>query len=263
MDKKLVKAWDQRAEIFKTKKEAVMQQSFPKIINNYIHRLHLNEVLKVLPERNVKCLDIGCGYGRIASEVIGNRKNAFVYGVDISKVFVNLFNAKLKKRGRAFVGSLVSLPFEDNKFDCVICIVTMMYLEKDTDQRKAISEMLRVVKRGGRVILIEPNKTGDNIIKLFGLLPFFLRKILRRKKVETFGITFPWGRIDELVKGAGGTIIEKKGYPFFTLSLLPILALSKISTSLSLVFLRMISVLDNIFSFARTSYVATYVIKKA
>ena len=204
MDKKLIHAWDLRAKIFKTEREAVMQQSFPRVVNDYIHRLHLREVLRILPDDKINCLDIGCGYGRIALEIIKRKNKTFVYGVDISKVFVDLFNKSLKKKGRAVVGSLTNLPFEDNKFDYVVCIVTMMYLESIEDQKKAISEMLRVVKKEGKVILIEPNKTGDNIIKLFGFLPYILRKILKKKKVETFGIAFPFGRIDTLVEEKGG-----------------------------------------------------------
>lgn len=261
MDKKLTEAWDLRAKVFKAEKEAVMQQSFPKVINNYIHKLHVDEILRILPEGRIECLDIGCGYGRVALE-IAERKKVFVYGVDISKVFVNLFNKKLGKRGMAVVGELTNLPFEDNKFDCVICIATMMYLKEIKEQRKAISEMLRVVKRGSRIIVIEPNKTGDNIIKLFGFLPYFLRKILKKKKVETFGITYSWGRIDKLVKEAGGIKLEKKGYPFFTLFLLPMLVLSKISYKLATVFLEFINVLDDIFPFPRFSHVVTYIIKK-
>lgn len=262
MNSKLHLAWENRASVFGDKKEGVMQQSFPRLLNDYIHNLHMREVLKHLPKDACECLDIGCGYGRVASEIVKANKKAFVHGLDISSVFVKLFNERIGEKGKAVVGDIKDLPFSDNKFDSVVCIVTMMYLKKESEQEKAISEMLRVVKSGGKIILIEPNQLGDNIVKLFGLLPFILRKILRRKKVETFGISFPAGRIKKLVDESGGKIMETRGYPFLAVSLLLIIALSKISKPLAAIFLKVIYLLDSIFPFPRFSHVITYVIEK-
>lgn len=262
MNDKIKLSWEKRARIFKNKKEAVMQQSFPSLLNEYMHNLHTKEVMKYLPKEECLCLDIGCGYGRLAKEVVAKNKKAKVLGIDVSKTFVSLFNKRLRERGKAFVGDARRLPFKSNSFDLVYCVVTLMYLEKLYDQKKAISEILRVLKPQGVAVIIEPNLSGSNIMKLFGMLPFILRKILGRKKVETFGISFPWRGIDKLVRESRGVILRKKGYTFFTIFFLPILTLSKISENLATIALAIISRLDRDFSFARFSHIITYVVLK-
>jgi SAM-dependent methyltransferase len=51
------------------------------------------------------------------------------------------------------VGTVYDLPFEDESFDIVLCMVVMEHLE---DPRKAISEMRRVLKQGGSIIVSVP-----------------------------------------------------------------------------------------------------------
>lgn len=262
MKDKIEIAWEKRAKIFKNKKEAVMQQSFPQVLNDCIHKLHAREVLRFLPRGKCKCLDIGCGYGRLAAEIVTRNKDAYVFGIDISKTFVDLFNKRLEEKGRAIAGDTRKLSYKSNSFDLVCCVATLMYLDKLQDQKKAIREILRVLKPQGIAVIIEPNLTGDNIIKLGGLLPFILRRIIGRKKVETFGISFPWGRIDELIRESEGKLFEKKGYPFLTIFFLPILTLSKISERLGALFFAVISKLDKTLSLPRLSHIITYIVIK-
>jgi len=51
------------------------------------------------------------------------------------------------------VGSVYDLPFEDNEFDIVLCMVVMEHLE---DPQRAIKEMKRVLKVGGKVLVSVP-----------------------------------------------------------------------------------------------------------
>jgi len=51
------------------------------------------------------------------------------------------------------VGSVYELPFEDEAFDLVLCMVVMEHLE---DPKKAIEEMKRVLKPGGRILVSVP-----------------------------------------------------------------------------------------------------------
>ncbi len=262
MNDKIKLAWERRAAAFKNKRQAVMQQSLPWSINQYVHELHVGDIMRVLPKGKCKCLDIGCGYGRLATELTRRNNGVFVSGIDVSPTFVHLFNKKLGNKGRAIVGDMRKLPFRSNSFDLVYCVVSLMYLEKPEEQQKAIYEIIRVLKSRGVAVIIEPNRTGDTIIKLFGLLPFILRKVLRRKKVETFGVIFSWGTIDGFIKHAGAKLVEKRGYPFFTLFFLTSLALSKISQKLSGFILSVIYRLDTFFPRARFSSVIAYIVTK-
>ncbi|MEX2007742.1 MAG: class I SAM-dependent methyltransferase [Candidatus Levyibacteriota bacterium] len=262
MKKKLVNAWEERARKFEDKKEAVMQQSFPPVLNEYIHKVHKDEILRGLPKVKCVCLDIGCGYGRMAIEVVNKNKEAFVYGIDISETFVSLFNEKLGKRGKGIVADVRKIPFKNNTFDYIYCIVSLMYLSTKKDQYLGIYEVLRVLKPGGKAIIIEPNTTGDNIIKLFGILPFILRKILVKKKVETYGISFEWNLIDKLVRKSGGVLVKKKGYPFFTMFFLPLFTIAKIFPKFANMTLNVVHKMDEKIPFSRTSNIVVYIIEK-
>lgn len=58
-----------------------------------------------------------------------------------------------KGPGVDVVGNVYELPFNDNSFEVVLCMVVMEHLE---DPRKAISEMKRVLKSGGLILVSTP-----------------------------------------------------------------------------------------------------------
>lgn len=51
------------------------------------------------------------------------------------------------------VGSVYELPFENESFDIVLCMVVMEHLE---DPKSAIAEMKRVLKKGGKILVSVP-----------------------------------------------------------------------------------------------------------
>ncbi len=257
------KAWEERGRVFKDQKAAVLHKSLPVLVHQYIHRIHLQEIVPLLPKKKCICLDVGCGYGRIAQEVVLYNPKAFIHGIDIASTFVHLFNKKLGKRGKAITGDIRKLPFGDNHFDVVWMIATLMYLEKKSDQEQAIHEIFRVVKPGGKVILIEDNTRGMAIVELWGLIPRFMKLMTRKKKhVSTQGISFRWNAIDEMVVESGGLLINKKGYPFLTFFLTTLVLTGKIFPLFTQIFLDIIGRLDKKFPHPYVSYFVTYVAQK-
>lgn len=102
-----------------------------------------------------KVLDIGCGNGYILSKYA--QEGATVHGVDITETGVDLtkkrfeiFNISLNG-GEIIVANAEDLPFEDNYFDCVC---SMGVLHHTPDTQKAIDEAYRVLKPGGRMIMM-------------------------------------------------------------------------------------------------------------
>lgn len=68
------------------------------------------------------------------------------------------------------------LPFEDNSFDC-ICIA--FGLRNVTDKDKALVSMLRVLKPGGRVIILEFSQPQDHLLKkVYDIYSFKLLPII-------------------------------------------------------------------------------------
>lgn len=117
---------------------------------------------------NNKILDVGCYDGSISSKFLIN--NNIVYGIDASSDAVLIANNKGIK---ASVANLEEgFLFEDNFFDIVFMGEVIEHI-LDTDF--FISEIRRVLKPGGEIIITTPNvaSIGRRIMLLFGYNPFF------------------------------------------------------------------------------------------
>ena len=120
--------------------------------------------------RSKKCLDIGTGTGEIAFLLSENAgKDGEVFGVDITPKMLEYASMKMEKRDLPRpvvfeIGDALSLRFEDGSFD----IVTSGYMLRNvTDVQKAIDEMYRVLKPGGRAVVAELSKPDNRVIRYF------------------------------------------------------------------------------------------------
>lgn len=96
-------------------------------------------------------LDVGAGWGEFLQTL--KEEKADIYGIEPDQLLVNLTN-KLLGRDAVFQGYAEALPFENNKFDIVICNDT---LEHVVNHSIALSEIIRVTKQGGYIWLEFPN----------------------------------------------------------------------------------------------------------
>ena len=106
-------------------------------------------------------LEVGCGMGELA-ERIQRDLRAEVRAIDISERMVEL----TRERGvLAEVGDVQSLGFGDGEFDCVVAN-WVLYHVPDVD--KAVREIARVLKPGGR--LVAGTLGTGNMVELWELL---------------------------------------------------------------------------------------------
>jgi SAM-dependent methyltransferase len=97
-------------------------------------------------------LDVGCGTGaatRFAAEKVA--KSGRVAGVDVNAGMVDVAKSHPPVQGSTiewFENSAYQLPFAEGEFDIVLCAQTLQFLE---DRPRALAEMYRVLKPGGRV----------------------------------------------------------------------------------------------------------------
>jgi len=106
-------------------------------------------------------LDVGCAKGRYVAAL--SRAGARVIGID--RTWNLLRAASTSQPEHAFVLSTATrLPFADSSFDGLLCVEVIELIE-ETD--RAFTEMARVLKPGGRAIIIDKNLLGIGVNRLY------------------------------------------------------------------------------------------------
>ncbi len=103
-------------------------------------------------KKHLRILDAGCGTGMLAKRL---NKLGHIEAFDYSMEAIKL----ARKRGlRPKEGSVEKIPFRKNSFDIVTCI-DVLYHSKVRNDKKALSEIFRVLKNDGLLILrVQANK---------------------------------------------------------------------------------------------------------
>lgn len=118
---------------------------------DHITKDRINFIASLIPNPNVKLLDIGVGYGFLEKKL--KVSSVSIYGIDIS--FKSILRAKISYKGRFVVASTKSLPFQNNFFDYV-CILEVLEHLYDSESALAMTEIRRVLKNDGRLIISVP-----------------------------------------------------------------------------------------------------------
>lgn len=224
---KIQTEWEKRSEELGGTYESVMFASFPKNINEMLHQWELKILLKYFPKnKNAKVLDLGCGYGRLSIPLAKKYKDTKFYGIDISKGYVKLFNKLMGKQGDGRVGDLKTLPYKNRTFDFVFVVTVLMYMS-DKQITKLFSEIKRVLKDNGTVVIIENNASGSNYITGYGLSKVIKRLLKKENKHYVISRVFTTGEIETL-GSKYFTLIYKTGCSLLTLLLPFLLIMSKL-----------------------------------
>jgi ubiquinone/menaquinone biosynthesis C-methylase UbiE len=107
----------------------------------------LDLVGRVGVEAGERVLDVACGTGavaRVAAERVGD--GGRVVGVDVNRAMLQVARARLPALEWR-EGSVLALPFAAGEFDVMFCQLGLQFFP---DRPAALSEMQRVLARGGR-----------------------------------------------------------------------------------------------------------------
>jgi len=128
---------------------AADEEHFPSTIDPRIQ--HVQVLLRFFaPVGNGRLLDAGCGKGRYARVLLDENPAARLTGLDISERMLICVPAGI---GRVS-GILTDLPFADGSFDGAYATES---LEHAVDIERAVAELCRVVKPGGKIAIIDKN----------------------------------------------------------------------------------------------------------
>ncbi len=119
------------------------------------HRALIRRIGERFGERPIRVLDIGCGTGLFAARLREALPQARVCGVDLVEGMLNKGRERWRKladRAAPVQGDSERLPFASGAFDVVTCANSFHHYPH---QDRAVAEMCRVLKPGGRLLLID------------------------------------------------------------------------------------------------------------
>jgi len=154
-------------------------------------------------------LDIGCGPGILSLEVARQLHSGKLIGIDNSPSMINLAINMSREQGIAnadfMVGDALALDFPSGSFNLVMSSLTFPWVK---DQTRFLSEVNRVLKPGGRLVMItlsnivyreftkalkesahrHPNllNVGNNVLKFLGARAYTLDSIVGKLKRAQF-----------------------------------------------------------------------------
>ncbi len=170
------------------KRKQFVQKMFNDIAHRYDLLNHLlsggtdvywrrKAISKLSIPQNSLVLDIACGTGDFAFTA-QKHKNAKVYGIDIATNMLTLGKQKTIDKEKSdkikfLAGDGEKLPFEDSAFDAVTISFGVRNMG---DIKKNLSEMSRVLKPGGELIVLEfSTPKSKSLNKIYG---FYFHKVL-------------------------------------------------------------------------------------
>jgi len=156
---------------------------------------------KLEGKNHPRVLDICCGTGSVALAFTQRHPEVQSIGYDFALGMLNKAKEKDRSgRARFINGDAARLSFADNSFD-VVCCSHALYELKNKVRTAALSEMKRVIKPDGLVLIIEHEVPRKRFIKIL----FYIRMLSMGLKDA-----------QEFVKQ--GTLPFKKIFPHVTLS---------------------------------------------
>lgn len=124
-----------------------------------------------------RVIDVGCGPGLLSESLA--KHAASVEGIDFSETMIE--QARRRRSGVKFrVANAEQLPFAGEEFDVAVCCYTSHHFARP---EKVYTELLRVLKPGGRIVVLHPIQAEN---AAFGAIFQTLGDVFPPEKMKTF-----------------------------------------------------------------------------
>jgi ubiquinone/menaquinone biosynthesis C-methylase UbiE len=116
-------------------------------------------------------LDLGCGTGTLALMLHAEQPGAEIVGLDADPEILSAARRKAATAIDFDQGMSNDLPYAEAQFDLVVSTLFFHHLS-DTDKATTASEVLRVLKPGGRLVVADAGRAQDPLMRVasFGTL---------------------------------------------------------------------------------------------
>ncbi|MEW6556005.1 MAG: methyltransferase domain-containing protein [Elusimicrobiota bacterium] len=160
-------------------------------VGMYFSRQHepydLSDILNLKGDENV--LDVGCGLGKATIGVAKLLNEGKAIGIDIwdrmdimnaslERAYENAKIEGIKDKVEFRTGDALNIPFQDNSFDVVVAASLLDSFWSDSKRLKFLSEVLRVLRPGGKFLSMEPLRNLWMIV----MIPLLAWKFLPKEK---------------------------------------------------------------------------------
>ena len=148
---------------------------------NHLFSFHIDKIwrrkavdeLRERPPDEV--LDVATGTADLALAIHQKLCPKHITGIDISEGMLDVGRQKIKKKGlesqiNLMYGDSEAMPFGDNRFDAVTVAFGVRNFER---LERGLNEMLRVLKPGGKVVILEFSIPQNRIFRSIFYFYFF------------------------------------------------------------------------------------------
>lgn len=149
------------------------------------------EIYRELVKRGDKVLDLGCGNGRLFTQ-LEDFEISYV-GVDVSTKLLD--KAKFKFRNKKSLstlqfkkGSFLDIPYKRPTFDKIFCVASFHHIPSREYRLQALANMKNILKKDGLIAISVWNLWQKKY------RPFIWKSILRMYKYDFADCFIPWSK---------------------------------------------------------------------
>lgn len=160
-------------------------------------------------------LEVGCGEGLLLAKIARIEQSLNIFGIDVNRKLLLRAESRIHQESirnvRLYNASAYALPFRNNLFDIVICINTFFNMPSYRDVFRALAEIRRVCKSGGKIVFDIRNSLNPLLFFKYRFARFY-DETVQDIPLNTYKIS----NIISFLNGHGIRVVDKAyiGFPY-------------------------------------------------